>query len=53
MKSFRKKIQNSDLVNILLAFDKERKEYFITMLSSFTYVLSGEEVSREETEATD
>lgn len=51
LKSFKKKnIQNSDLVKILLAFDKERKEYFITMLSSFTYILSGE-VSGEEAEA--
>lgn len=53
MKSFREKTQNSDLANTLLAFDKERKEYCITTLSSFTYILSGEEVSREETEAAD
>lgn len=36
-------------MNVLFAFDKERKEYFITILSSLTYILSGEEVSREQT----
>lgn len=46
-------IQNSDLVNLLLAFDKERKEYSITMLSSVTYILSGVKASREETEVVD
>lgn len=51
--SLGRNIQNSDLSNLLLAFDKERKEYSITMLSSITYVLSGEKVSREETEVVD
>lgn len=37
-------------MSLLLAFDKERKEYSITMLSSITYILSGEKVSREESE---
>lgn len=34
LKSFMKKIQNSDLASILLGSGKDRKEYFITMLSS-------------------
>lgn len=43
LKSFREKNQNSDLASILLAWDKERKDYFITTLSSFAYILCGEE----------
>lgn len=34
LKFLERSIRNSDLVNLLLAFDKERKEYSITVLSS-------------------
>lgn len=54
LKFLGRRIQNADLVNLLLAFEKERKEYSILPCSHpVTSVLSGETGSREEAEVED